>query len=138
LLSHDLRNYTSTSISINNLLKETDDLTEVKTYTKLLEQDCSDEMSFLQGIIEISLQKDDKNIQIKVQDQGIGFEQKLSGQLFERFSKHSRRGTHKEATLGIGLYLTQQIIALHNGTINASSKGINQGATFVIILPCSS
>ncbi len=37
--------------------------------------------------------------------------------------------------LGLGLSIVKQLVELHGGTIEASSAGLNQGATFVVSLP---
>ena len=37
--------------------------------------------------------------------------------------------------LGIGLSIAKHLVELHGGSIEASSPGLNQGATFVVQLP---
>ncbi|MET0242895.1 MAG: CheR family methyltransferase [Flavitalea sp.] len=71
---------------------------------------------------------------IVVEDNGIGFDEQFSKEIFNLFkrlhSKDSFEGT------GIGLAITQKIIEKHNGFIKAdSSEG--SGARFIIILPVS-
>jgi CheY-like chemotaxis protein len=38
----------------------------------------------------------------------------------------------------LGLAITKQLVELHGGTIQASSPGLDQGATFTVTLPCVS
>ncbi|HYG16124.1 MAG TPA: response regulator [Bacteroidia bacterium] len=69
---------------------------------------------------------------IFVQDNGIGFEQKFSEQIFEMFQRlHS--SSEFEGT-GIGLALCKKIVEEHGGFISAISK-LGEGSTFIISLP---
>lgn len=65
-------------------------------------------------------------------DNGIGFEQKYAGKIFELFQRlHSR--FEYEGT-GIGLAICKKIVQNHNGIIQAHGEpGV--GATFIIYLP---
>ncbi len=74
----------------------------------------------------------DTDIQIAVQDNGIGFEQQYANKIFgifERlYSKHEKSGT------GIGLAICRKIVEQHHGTIIAESKK-DFGSTFIVTLP---
>lgn len=69
---------------------------------------------------------------IFVQDNGIGFDQKYSEEIFGMF-KRLHLNTEYEGT-GIGLALCKKIVEEHNGFISAKSK-VNEGSTFIISLP---
>lgn len=70
--------------------------------------------------------------EIRVTDNGIGFEEKYLDRIFTVFQRlHTR--TEYEGT-GIGLAICRKIVEGHNGTITATSHP-NQGATFIIVLP---
>lgn len=69
---------------------------------------------------------------IYIQDNGIGFEQKYSEQIFGMF-KRLHLHSEFEGT-GIGLALCKKIVEEHNGFITAQSK-INEGSLFIISLP---
>jgi signal transduction histidine kinase len=69
---------------------------------------------------------------IYVQDNGIGFDQKYSEEIFGMF-KRLHLNSEYEGT-GIGLALCKKIVEEHNGYISAKSK-LNEGSTFVISLP---
>jgi len=73
-----------------------------------------------------------KYCRIFIEDNGIGFDQKYSEQIFGMF-KRLHLNTEFEGT-GIGLALCKKIVEKHNGYISASSK-INEGSTFIISLP---
>ena len=73
-----------------------------------------------------------KYCRIYIEDNGIGFDQKYSEQIFGMF-KRLHLNTEFEGT-GIGLALCKKIVEKHNGFISARSK-INEGSTFIISLP---
>jgi light-regulated signal transduction histidine kinase (bacteriophytochrome) len=73
-----------------------------------------------------------KYCRIYIEDNGIGFDQKYSEQIFGMF-KRLHLHTEFEGT-GIGLALCKKIVEEHNGFITARSK-INEGSTFIISLP---
>ena len=84
--------------------------------------------------IFISAKKDDGQISLSIQDEGIGFIPSDMEQIFERFTSAGKKGTHGESTIGLGLYLSRKMIEKHGGNLYAESPGINQGATFTILL----
>ncbi|RZK11635.1 MAG: HAMP domain-containing histidine kinase [Flavobacterium sp.] len=90
--------------------------------------------SFPENKINLSFQKQEENLIITVQDNGIGFENSKSELLFEKFTKMSRRGTLDEKSTGIGLYLSKQIIKKFEGNFTAESEGINTGSKFTVRL----
>lgn len=69
---------------------------------------------------------------IYIEDNGIGFEQKYSEQIFQMF-KRLHLHSEFEGT-GIGLALCKKIVEKHNGFITAQGK-VSKGATFIISLP---
>lgn len=77
-------------------------------------------------------QPDHKYCRIYIQDNGIGFDQKYSEEIFGMF-KRLHLSTEYEGT-GIGLALCKKIVEEHNGFISAKSK-VNEGSTFIISLP---
>jgi two-component system, NtrC family, sensor kinase len=70
--------------------------------------------------------------QIRVQDNGIGFEKKYCDKIFEVFQRLHSRAEYEGS--GIGLSLCRKIVARHGGSICAHSTP-GQGATFLMILP---
>ncbi|MEB2778525.1 PAS domain S-box protein [Algoriphagus sp. D3-2-R+10] len=73
-----------------------------------------------------------KYTHITVEDNGIGFEQKYSNQIFSLFQR--LHGKNEFSGTGIGLALCKKIVENHNGFVNATSK-IGEGSTFNIYLP---
>lgn len=70
--------------------------------------------------------------QICVEDNGIGFDEKYLGRIFEPFQRLHGRGTY-EGT-GMGLAICRKIVERHHGHITARSA-LGQGTTFIVMLP---
>lgn len=84
-------------------------------------------------IIEISSQALDQNrVEIRIKDNGVGFEEAYNEKIFQVFQRLSTHQT-QEGT-GIGLALCKKITETHGGMITAQGKeGV--GAIFFIVLP---
>ena len=79
--------------------------------------------------IDIELEKQKDRIHIVVKDDGVGFKNKEENKIFERYYKGHNGNT------GLGLSITNSIIAGHNGKITAYNRLDCEGAVFEIILP---
>jgi PAS domain S-box-containing protein len=73
-------------------------------------------------------------LEIRVRDNGIGFEEKHGERIFSPFQRLHGRQAY-EGT-GMGLAICRRIVAVLGGTISATSKP-GEGATFVVTLPRS-
>lgn len=85
--------------------------------------------------IEISIDKEEKDIIIYVQDHGIGIEANDINRLFTKFFRAKNAMVMDTEGFGIGLYLAQKIMKEHNGKITAYSEGVDKGSIFSIIFP---
>ncbi|HEX9982918.1 MAG TPA: ATP-binding protein [Thermoanaerobaculia bacterium] len=85
---------------------------------------------------EIFVSVDDRadNIVTAVCDRGIGIPADELGQVFERFHRGRQVSSTNYGGLGLGLYITKQIIERHGGTIWVESKE-GMGTTFYFSLP---
>ena len=70
--------------------------------------------------------------EVRIIDNGIGFEQQYAERIFQIFQRLHGRKTF-EGT-GIGLAICRKIAERHNGTLIAQGE-LNQGATFIFTLP---
>ena len=82
--------------------------------------------------IEIRLDAAGDDVQISVRDQGIGIADDDVSRIFGRFERAVSAKHY--GGLGLGLYITRQIVAAHGGTINVTTA-LGQGSTFVITIP---
>jgi len=69
---------------------------------------------------------------LTITDNGIGFDAKYSGKIFELFQR--LHGKAQYPGTGIGLAIVQKIVANHNGLITATGE-LNKGARFDVYLP---
>ncbi|MDF3077924.1 MAG: hypothetical protein K0S09_1813 [Sphingobacteriaceae bacterium] len=82
-------------------------------------------------IIRAEIQQ--KNLVISVQDFGIGIERRNMGNLFERFYRVDN-SSMKFQGLGLGLYISAEILKRHNGSFWIESNP-GEGSKFFFLLP---
>jgi len=85
------------------------------------------------GTIGISSVVDGNSLLIKIKDSGIGIPLSTQPYIFNKFTKAKRLGTRGEKSIGMGLYITRQIIELHDGYLWFQSAE-KAGTTFFIQL----
>jgi len=85
------------------------------------------------GEIRVGVAMAADTVRLTVRDQGIGIPLDEQGMIFEPFSRSSLASTVASG-IGIGLYITAQIVTGHGGTIAVeSAPGL--GSCFAVILP---
>jgi signal transduction histidine kinase len=82
-------------------------------------------------IVSASASKD--KVKVSVQDFGIGIEQDQQDRIFSRFYRVENLAAHMSG-LGIGLYISQEIIKGHGGELQVESA-IGKGSTFSFEIP---
>jgi PAS domain S-box-containing protein len=91
------------------------------------------------GDIKIKTKQRQGRVEITVSDTGIGLTEKEKSKIFTEFGKIERYGEGLEyldiSGSGLGLYLSNKIVELHNGHIRVESEGRDKGSTFKVILP---
>lgn len=89
-----------------------------------------------QGFVNVWLYKENGNIIFKVQDSGIGMSKETQVQVFHKFTRAGEEASqiHTEG-LGLGLYVSKEIIEAHKGKIWAESEGQEKGSIFYVQLP---
>ncbi|HZJ15122.1 MAG TPA: ATP-binding protein, partial [Chthoniobacteraceae bacterium] len=87
------------------------------------------------GSVRVSSQISSGRIQIVVQDNGIGIEQKHLASIFNPFEQGDLATGRRFGGLGLGLAISKALVTLHGGSLTAQSDGPNRGATFTIDLP---
>ena len=83
-----------------------------------------------EGAITVGLTQDDSGVTLTIEDTGSGIYDEELSHLFSRF----RQGPHTRQGSGLGLYLSQQIVQAHNGTVSVAST-VGKGSTFTVWLP---
>lgn len=82
----------------------------------------------------INLSETEKDCIISVQDFGFGIPQEEQEKIFERFFRARKKKQYNIKGLGLGLYITSQIIKQHKGKLWVKST-LNEGSTFFFSLP---
>lgn len=82
--------------------------------------------------IEVSVSLDQDTAVLVVQDSGLGISPADQARIFERFERASTDSSI--SGLGLGLYITKQIVEAHHGTIIVESK-VERGSKFIVKLP---
>ena len=82
--------------------------------------------------IEIFLSKQEKNMQIRLTDNGIGIEKEDLKHIFERLYKCDKGRAEKGS--GLGLSIVHQLVEKMNGTITADSVP-EKGTKFTLLFP---
>jgi signal transduction histidine kinase len=75
---------------------------------------------------------------LTIEDNGIGLTAEELPRIFRIFSQGEHAadgGPHRFGGLGLGLAISRTLAELHAGTIRATSRGRDRGATFVVDLP---
>ncbi|HEY5957856.1 MAG TPA: ATP-binding protein, partial [Polyangiaceae bacterium] len=87
------------------------------------------------GHVDVRLRRCDDNVELTVQDDGIGITEAFLPNVFDRFRQADASTTRRHGGLGLGLAIVKQLAELHGGSVRASSPGHQLGATFVLSLP---
>ena len=82
--------------------------------------------------VEVRVYSEQGMARIEVRDHGIGISADNQKRIFQQFERVS--ASHVAAGLGLGLFISEQIVAAHSGTIEVESQ-IGEGALFRVCLP---
>jgi signal transduction histidine kinase len=86
------------------------------------------------GAITIDVRPDDGGVRLSVTDQGIGIPDKELDAIFGLFYRSPDRAARDAAGMGLGLYISREIVVRHGGRIWAESGGV-KGSTLNVVIP---
>ena len=86
------------------------------------------------GEVSLQLCRKGSVVVISIIDNGIGIAKEDSERIFDQFYKVDQSRERSESGAGLGLYMANQIIKAHGGTIKCESE-IGIGSSFIITLP---
>jgi len=81
--------------------------------------------------VKVSVQDSEGKVFVKVKDSGPGIPKELQEKIFERFER--AEADPSISGLGLGLYISQQIVKAHGGIILVESA-LGEGSTFTVAL----
>jgi signal transduction histidine kinase len=84
--------------------------------------------------IEIVVTQEDAHAMLSLTDHGIGIDPARVGNIFDRFVRGVSASHY--GGLGLGLFISRQIVERHGGTISVHSQ-LGAGSTFTVQLPIS-
>jgi PAS domain S-box-containing protein len=87
--------------------------------------------------IEVSASRAGSYFRLQVSDHGKGISAAFLPHIFERFSQQDSSSTKSFGGLGLGLAIVKQLVDQHGGSIDVTSAGEDQGATFTVNIPLS-
>jgi signal transduction histidine kinase len=85
--------------------------------------------------INVKAYRDQDIVKVSVKDQGMGIAEENQRKIFMRFERAGMSASEVSG-LGLGLFITKQIVEAHGGTIEVQSE-LEKGSTFTVSLPLS-
>jgi signal transduction histidine kinase len=86
------------------------------------------------GRVTFRVNVTDNQIEISVEDTGVGIAKDEVGKVFDKFFRSDDPRVQEQTGTGLGLALAQEVVRLHGGRIGVESE-INKGSTFSVYLP---
>ena len=86
------------------------------------------------GQIKFTLTEQDDVVVFEVIDNGYGISKEDLAHIFDKFYRSTDPRVNEQTGSGLGLALTSEIIRLHGGEVQVSSK-VDEGSHFIIRLP---
>ena len=83
----------------------------------------------------VSAERRGNRIVAEVRDNGDGIDPEMLDRVFDLFVQRGQPADRAQSGLGLGLTIVRNLIALHGGTVRASSEGRGKGTVIVVELP---
>ncbi len=123
-------------IAIESQLEESNSLVEVDQFhmTTALLNILDNAVKYGGTEISITSKTMNNQLQVSIQDNGIGISKEQLKRVFEKFYRAENQDIHNIKGLGLGLYYVHQIVKAHEGSIVLESK-LKQGTQVLINIP---
>ncbi|MFH1488948.1 MAG: ATP-binding protein [Pseudomonadota bacterium] len=86
------------------------------------------------GVVNVTAEGKGKEIEIKVEDRGIGIAEEELPKIFDKFYRVKNPKARQVVGSGLGLSIVGGIVQAHDGTIEVKSV-VDKGTTFAVRLP---
>ena len=84
------------------------------------------------GVVTIRVKKTTKEVEVSIEDTGVGMSKEAISHIFERFYRQDK--SRSVEGNGLGLSIVKRIVDLHQGTIDVKSRE-DGGSQFIVKLP---
>lgn len=90
-------------------------------------------LRFSDGPVILKAERTDETVQISIEDQGIGIDQRHHQRVFEEFTQLDESSTRRHSGLGLGLTLVRMILQQHQSSVTLeSSLGVGTAVRFFL------
>jgi PAS domain S-box-containing protein len=90
------------------------------------------------GHIAVHVEQVGAWVELCVRDDGVGIAPHMLERVWSIFQQAERTLDRAQGGLGIGLSIVRGLVELHGGTVEARSRGLGHGSTFIVRLPVAS
>jgi PAS domain S-box-containing protein len=87
------------------------------------------------GQVRVKMVCEGETARVAITDTGEGIAPDFLPYVFDRFRQADGTSTRNHMGLGLGLAIVKHVVEMHGGTVQATSAGAGQGATFTVTLP---
>jgi PAS domain S-box-containing protein len=87
------------------------------------------------GEIRVAAARRSDQIEVTIEDTGIGIAPELMPRIFELFAQGEQGMDRQHGGLGIGLAIVRRMVDEHGGRVEAVSEGVGRGSRFIVRLP---
>jgi signal transduction histidine kinase len=88
------------------------------------------------GSVSVEARTLDGQVEIWVNDTGIGIAREDQDKVFQRFTQIDSSATRTQGGTGLGLAIVRELVELHGGAIRVQSK-LGKGSSFIFTMPIS-
>jgi len=85
-------------------------------------------------VLKVSTSNQGNNVQIKIQDNGIGMNKETVKRVFEKFYRAHTGNIHNVKGFGLGMSYVKTVIDVHKGHIKVEST-LGKGTCFTVVVP---
>ena len=89
------------------------------------------------GRITVHGWREGDEVCVRVADNGIGIDPAMLSAVFDMFAQDQQTIARSQGGLGLGLTIVRSLVALHGGSVTATSQGRGLGAEFTVRVPAS-
>jgi PAS domain S-box-containing protein len=87
------------------------------------------------GRVFVTVERGDGAVAVEVRDTGIGIPAEALPRIFDMFAQANASLERAQSGLGVGLTLVKQLVEMHGGSVEARSRGLGHGSSFIVTLP---